>query len=298
MSVFIATQALAVEDAIVAIVEDEVITLKDLREYIKKTYVNLVAQGMPSDKLEQMMLDLEINGLKRLIEDKLVLNRANELGLEINDKFVELRIDEIKSKFATEQDFIDAIVANGATVTDIQNKILEQLKIKYVIEHEVRSKIYINPKEITEFYNAHAAKFQRKERVNLESIYIAFNDDEVHARKKADLALKRLENNDNFKDVAKDFSDAASIGVIERGQLLPVIEDAVFNLKPGDISPLVKIETGFYIFKLIENLPSEAATLEEVKDEIYDRIFDQKFRNSLSTWIAELKEDAYIEIKE
>ena len=83
------TAVSALEDAIVAVVEQEIITLKDLKEYIHATYVNLVAEGLPEKELEKTMLDLEINGINKLIEDKLILNEANRIGLEIREKLID-----------------------------------------------------------------------------------------------------------------------------------------------------------------------------------------------------------------
>jgi peptidyl-prolyl cis-trans isomerase C len=85
---------------------------------------------------------------------------------------------------------------------------------------------------------------------------------------------------------------------VERGQLLPLIEETVFNLKPDEISSLVEAGTGIYIFKLIGKSPAKISSLEDVKETIYDLLFKKKFKDSFTRWTEQLKKDAYIEIKQ
>ena len=79
---------------------------------------------------------------------------------------------------------------------------------------------------------------------------------------------------------------------------MPIIEETVFNLNIHEISPLVEVESGIYIFKLIGESPSEIATLEDVKDSIYNQLYKEKFKGEFMRWLEDLKEDAYIEIKQ
>ncbi|HLF18528.1 MAG TPA: peptidyl-prolyl cis-trans isomerase [Candidatus Omnitrophota bacterium] len=288
----------ATEDAILAVVNDEVITLRDLKDYIHSTYVAMAAQGYSEEKIEEAMKDLEENGLNKIIEDKLMLGRANQLGMVINEKLIQDKIDEIKSNYPSEEMFTEALVAHGGTLSDMKKKITEQLKVKFAVDHEIRSKIYVSPREITEFYEAHVKEFQKNERINLESIFISFGSNKIAAKEKAKEALNLIQQDEDFKEVAMKYSDAPSLGAVERGQLMPAIEKTVFHLQLDVPSDLIELETGFYIFKLTGRLPAEVASLQEVKDDIRERLFRTKFRTLFIEWIDDLKEDAYIEIKE
>ncbi len=288
----------AVDDAIIAVVNDEVITLKDLRDYIHKTYVSLVADGLSEQELQSVMADLEQNGIDKLIEDKLMVSRANKIGIEVRDKLVDERLAELQTKYGSEQVLVEALVKNGATITDLRNKILEQLKIKFLIDHEVKSKIFVNPQEVTQYFEEHKDDFQKAERVNLESIYITFIDDKESARKRAEEALALIKGGEDFLDVSKKYSDTPSVGVVEKGQLLPEVEESVFNLSEGEVSPLIETDSGIYIFKLKGKVLSQDADLKEVKGQIYKYIFHLKFKDRLDKWLSNLKKDAYVEIKE
>jgi peptidyl-prolyl cis-trans isomerase SurA len=287
----------AVEDAIIAVVNDEIITLKDLKTYIHSTYVSLIAEGLGEEQLRQAMLELEINGLDRLIEDKLILSRANKVKLEVKEKLIDNRVEEIKKRYPSEDAFMDGLINNGATLTDLRNKISDQLKIKYVVEFEVKKKIFVNPQEVTDFYDKNKIKYIKKEQVSLDSIFIRKKKTKEDARAKIDAAYDELQKGKDFKEVAAKYSDAPSLGVIEKGQTIPIIDTTVFALKEGQISPVVEVETGFYIFKLTGRKPAEQAKLSDVKDSIYNAIYHQKFKKEFESWLNNLKKEAYIEIK-
>jgi peptidyl-prolyl cis-trans isomerase SurA len=185
----------AVEDAIIAVVNDELITLKDLKDYVRSTYVSLVAEGMDDTQLQAVMSDMEVNGINKLIEDKLILSKANKVGLVVREEIVDERVESIKRKYGSEQQLIGALIKNGATLTDLRNKIRDQMKIKYVIDHEVKSKVYVNPQEVTDFYEQNKGQFNMKDRVNLESVFIAYDDDKGAALVKANTVSVTLPGN-------------------------------------------------------------------------------------------------------
>lgn len=301
ISVIVLTSPLpscAVDDAIIAVVNDEVITLKDLRDYIRQTYVSLIAEGVEEQQLKAMMLELESDGINKLVEDRLILTRAKAIGIDVREKLIEQRLDEIKQRYPSEEVFLGALVKNGANITELRDKILDQLKIKFVVEHEVKSKIFVNPQEVTEFYEQNKDSFQKNERVNLESICITFLEDKEAARQRAKAALELIGQGADFLEVAKQYSDTPSVGVVERGQLQPAIEEVVFNLRENEVSPLMEAGTGIYIFMLKGKIPSETAEIKEVKDQIYQFLFTKKFRDSFTQWLQRLRENAYIEIKQ
>ncbi len=288
----------SVEDGIIAVVNDEVITYKDLQDYIRRTYASMAAQGVPEDQVKEMMEELQNNGLKQLIEDKLILSRANEIGIEVRDKLVDQRVEEIKAKYASEQVFLDALVKNGANVTDLRDKILDQLKIKFVIDHEVKSKVFVNPQEVTEYYAQNKDSFQKSRRVNLDSIYITFIGDKETARARAKEAMALIKEGKDFAEVAKQYSDSSSIGIVEEGQLLPDVEKIVFSLMQGQVSDPVETDKGIFIFKLKGETPAQVAELKEVKDQVYNLLYRKKFQERFEQWLGKLHKKAYVEIKQ
>ena len=111
-------------------------------------------------------------------------------------------------------------------------------------------------------------------------------------------AFNKLREGMDFTKITEKYSTSPSIGIMEKGQLLPELEEVVFNLKQGEISKPIATEDGIYIFKLKEKYPAETQALEQVKKEIYNLIFQQKFQERLKTWLDKLRKQAYVEIKQ
>ncbi|MBN1869641.1 MAG: peptidyl-prolyl cis-trans isomerase [Candidatus Omnitrophica bacterium] len=287
----------AAEDAIIAVVNDELITLNDLKNYAHATYASLITEGMSESHMQAVMKDLEENGIHKLIEDKLILSSANNIGLEVREELVDKRIAELEKKYGSEQNLVNALIKTGATLTDLRNKLREEMKLQFIVDHEIKSKIYVNPQEVTDYYEKNKEDFGRKRRVNLESIYIAYKGDEPAALAKAKNALTQIQEGKDFKEIAAQYSDSPSVGLIEEGHLLPSIEDAVFNLNIDEVSPLIETERGVYIFKLVGKAPAEIPDLADLKETIHDLLFKEKFRTRFIEWVDKLKKEAYIEIK-
>ncbi|MBF0503723.1 MAG: peptidyl-prolyl cis-trans isomerase [Candidatus Omnitrophica bacterium] len=285
-------------DGIIAIVNDDVITLKDLRQYVASIYSQLKIENKSPEEIKEIMGDYEQKGLDKLIEDKLILAAANEKEMIIREEVVDRRIKEIKDRYASEDEFLQAISVEGLSVSDLRKKLIDQLKVKYIVDFQVRDKIFVNPQNVTEYYNKHMNEFERKTRMNLQSVFVSFekhNKQEAHNR--ADEARARMIAGEDFSKIFKEYSDAASVGEIEQGQMVDAIENVVFNLKLEEVSLPVEVENGIYVFKAIGILPGKLQTLKEVKDQIYNKLFDAQFQSKFKEWVDLLRKKAYVEIK-
>lgn len=285
-------------DAIIAIVNDDVITMKDLRQYVASIASQLRVENKSPEEIQQIMGDYERKGIDKLIEDKLILAAANDKGIEVRDDIIDKRLKEVKDRYPTEDDFIKALSNEGMTVGDLQQKLTDQLKVKYEIDMEVRDKIFVNPQEVTAYYNNHISDFDHKAMVNLQSIFVSFDKhSKQEAQSRADEARSRLLAGEDFDAISQKYSDSSSIGEIEKGQMVDSVESVVFNLKQGEVSQPVNVENGIYVFKLVDSSPERLATLAEVKDKIYSKLLDDEFQTKFKAWVDKLRDKAYVEIK-
>ena len=290
--------AYALKDAIIAIVNDEVITLKDLKENLRTIYIQLISQSVSQEEIETTLKEYEEKGLKKLIQAKLMISEADRQGLEIREKAVDKRMDDIKSKYPSEKFFLESLIAEGITLTELRKKILEQMKIQYIIETEVTSKVLVKPQEITQYYEQNKDKFHMPQQVDLDSIFIPYNQNKATARTMAAAALDLLKNNKDFNEVREQYSQSSSIGLITKGQMIPLIEEIVFDLTEGEISSFVEVDEGIYLFKAKEIIPPQTTPLEEAKKQIHDFLYQEKYRNRFNNWLSDLEDQAYVEIKE
>lgn len=290
--------AYAQGEKIVAVVDDEVITLKDLKAYMASVYSQLRIENSDPFEIDQIMRQYEAKGINQLIEDKLILAAAKEKDMQVKQAAVDKRVEEIKARYPSEAVFKTIIEQQGMTLGDVRERISDQMKAKFMVDTEVRSKIFVNPQEVTDYYNQHKEDFVQKARVNLDSIFISYDQGLESARQEAAEVHAQLKEGKNFRELSKEHSDLPSVGVIEEGQLKAEIEQKVFNMKEDEITDPIEVENGIYIFRFIRNSPRETRPLKEVKEIIYNKIFQQKFQDRFNSWITKLRKKAYVEIRE
>ncbi len=291
--------AKGINDSIIAIVNSDAITLKDLRSYIAGIYAQLRIENRSPQEIQEIMATYEEKGINQLIEDRLILAAANEKGLEIRPDAIDKRYKEIRDRYPTEDEFLAVLNTQGITIGDLKRKLMDQMKAKYTVDMEVRQKIFINPQDVTRYYDEHVNEFERKTRLNLQSIYISFDKGRQEARTRAGEArAKMISGTVDFDAIAKEYSEAPSVGTIEQGQMVPDIEEPLFKLKLEEVSDLIEVEGGVYVFKVVGISPGKQQSIKEVKNQVYNKLFDEQFQLKFREWIEKLRKKAYVEIKE
>ncbi|MBF0619741.1 MAG: peptidyl-prolyl cis-trans isomerase [Candidatus Omnitrophica bacterium] len=292
-----ARPAMAMDDAILAIVNEDVITLKDFQDNMKAMAAQLRIEGRTPDEIQEVMSKYEQKGIEQLIDDRLILNAANQSGLMLRPKAVDDRFDEIKKKYASYQEFLDSIRKEGLTITEIRKKIEDQFKGQIIINKEVRDKITVNPQEVTDFFETHKAELVRKPRVFLDTIFVKSDFGKEDAKKKIYEAAQKIKEGQDFKVVAGTYSDLPSVGEIDADQLRPELKEKIDLLSIGQVSDVVEVMNGFYLIRLEARSDGAEAQLKEVKDRIYEKLFEDKFRDAFKAWVEKLRKKAYVEIK-
>lgn len=291
MTVLPAVTALTyAEDKIVAIVNREIITQKDLDDFMNFMYLQLSAKYQGKE-LEDKMNGVKPDLLNRLIEDKLILEEAKKENIQVDEARVKAKISEIKSNYPSEAEFQDALVKQGLTQADIEKRIREQLLIFEIIDLQIRKKIIVSPKEVTDFYEEHKEEFVQPETRRVNSL---ITKNEVLANK----VISSLGQGADLDKISKEYSlELNDLGAVKKGQLVKEIEDVIFNMDVGSISQAIKVGDAYYIFKLGEILPLKKYNLVEVQEEIYYRLYELKMQEGLTQWLEDLRKKAYVEIK-
>ena len=277
------------QDKIIAIVDKDVITQKDLNDFINFMHVQLSTQyqgGQLESKIQSMKFDL----LDKLIEDRLILQEAKKDNIGIEPDRIKAKINEIKKHYGSDSEFQNVLAEQGLVQADIEAKIKEQSLMYAVIDREIRSKIIIKPVEVTNFYQQNLKKFILPEQREFESVTV---DNES----KAFEVFDKLKSGQELQDVANRYSLAINkFSSARDGQLREDIEDTVFKMNTGQISAPLKIEDNYYIFKLNNIIPPRQQNLSEAQKDIYDMLFNKKMQEALTKWLDELKRHSYIKI--
>lgn len=273
-------------DKIVAIVNDDVITEAELVLFASMTDLDSEA-GAPGNNAGELRKKL----LQRMVEDKLVLQEAKKMNIAVNEKLVEDRIDEIKEKAGSSEAFDEALEQQGITLNELREKLKNQLLVYLAIQRRVTDAIQVSPKEVTDFYNAHTDNFMTPETVVVDSIF-------VDNKEMLDKVKGELESGKDFQKIAETYSRRGSLGSVKRGQLKKDLDDFIFGLEPQEYSRPFEYEGGYYVFLVKEKKPPSSKSIDEVKGQISTILQNEKTERKLKEWIEELKDKAYISIRE
>ena len=295
-----------VVDRIYAQVNEDIITLSDINRKMELVRREL-AEQFTGDELENAVKEEKGKVLDVLVEEKLLVQKAIELGIDADvEPKVSAEIQNIMKRYNIDSmdAFEEALEKQGNNLRDFREQIRNQIMADDIVHMFVRSRITIMQNEVERYYNQHAAEYATPEELSLSEIIVtvkAAGSEESAASRARDLC-DQVKKGASFTSLASQFSDGttANIGGNIGSNLLekwhPDIVKAVAGLDTGDISEPQKIEGGYVIYRVDSRKPSIVPPLEEIENDIKDRIFRSKYRPEYDRFIERLKEDAYIQI--
>jgi parvulin-like peptidyl-prolyl isomerase len=296
-------------DQVVAVVNDEIITqsevdslLHPLYEYYKKEY--------NGQELLRKLNDARRRLLNQLIEDRLVYQEAKKQGTEIDEKEVDGQMAQLQKKFSNPEVLEEALHRQGLTLTSVRERLRRQAMIRQLQDVEIRSKVVVSPMEIERYYQNHPDEFSQSEMLKVRTLTLKKNPEAQEKGLKDEKAWRHIEElrekilaGENFGEFAKQFSQDSNAqknglgGWIRRGEMIPEIDDVIFQMKMGEISEIIETPLGYHLFLVEERKESYKRTLEESREEIHATLFRQKSEERFNEWLSELKRAAYISIR-
>lgn len=277
------------QDGIVAVVNKDVITAKELRDF--ENFLRMqMEREFKGKALEDKLKPLLPNLLDKLIDDRIILQEAERTGVKANEERVRARMQEIRKRYSGEFEFKEDLKRQGFVPADIERKIRDQFVTYAIIEDRVRSKVVVKPEEVTAYYRAHAHEYNKEEERVFETV-AAEADEAVRA------ARHDLVRGLSLDVVRQRYGVKSDELSVFRGKgLKPELEKALFTLPAGGVSDVIRSGDSYYIFRVKKIVPKSAMSLQEVQDEIYAMVYQQKVEERLASWLKELKEKAYIKI--
>jgi peptidyl-prolyl cis-trans isomerase SurA len=283
---------------------------------VEKWYQNQTS-GSDQTPVGEQATSLRLSILRELIDNEILMRRAEKLTLLATDDEVDRKLNEIKSPYTAEQ-FAARLKEKNISADDFKRDIRRSLTVEKVMNKEVTSKISISDQDVTNYYTAHKSQFNFIEpQYHLAHIFVTpLPNPQVHqsnkaqnepeAQKKIEMVLNRLESGDDFGTLAMNYSEDAEtsgnggdLGFTPESGLArtdPSTRDAVLKLKAGQYSPVITIVDprskqlfGFQIVKLISKEPAG-------QRDFSDPRVQQAIRAQLQDHREQLLKAAYYEV--
>jgi peptidyl-prolyl cis-trans isomerase SurA len=317
LSAFLAGTALAcllfvsckrsVSPNVAAIVNTHAVTYAELDKNFQSSFPS--AGEHPSDD-QSMFQKVEL--LRTMIDQEIMVQRAEKAGLLATDADIEAKLNELKSPY-TQEEFQRQLQSRKMTVEDLKSQLRRDLSVQKLFNKEITSHINITDKDITDFYNANRPSFNLVEpQIHMAQIMVTPTpNSEVHnlkndkaqtdeqATKKIQMLLARIRQGEDFAQLAQNYSeDAASaqnggdLGFIAESALdraSPELRKVVLSVSPGQVSNIIKAQEGYRIFKIIAKEPAG-------QRELNDPRVQQTIREQLQNRKDQLLRAAYVEV--
>jgi peptidyl-prolyl cis-trans isomerase SurA len=293
-----------VVDRIVAQVNSDIITLSDLNREMADVRRDLETRYTGA-QLDAELKKAREQVLDELIRQKLLLQKATELGFGANvDIQVSAYLERIRKEnnLKDMQELEQALGQQGYTMAGYREYLRKQIIIQGLVQEFVGSRITLLSEEIERYYRDHQADFSTPEEVTLSEIVIPAAENDSEAAARAEEIHKRLAQGESFTALASQYSKGptaskgGSIGSYVTSKLAAEIVKAIANVKEGEVTPVLKSNPGYVIIRVDSRKPSITRPLDEVREEIKNRMWQQKFQPEYDRFVAQLKEEAYIQI--
>jgi peptidyl-prolyl cis-trans isomerase SurA len=281
-----------VVDRVVAIVNDDIITLSDLQREAAR-----VGRGKADDRA---ILD-------EMINRKLQLVAAKRNALDVTEKELDEAIEDIKRRNGSMSDtqFEAALAKEGLTLEQYRAELREQMTLSRTFNKFVRSGLAVEEPELRSYYEKNAANYSLPEEIRVRQVVIKLPDNATNsqlaaARERAQDVARRAKNGEDFIGLVKEYSQDGTatldgdLGFLSREHVLPEIATAASTLEPGGIAGPLQSSDGFRIIKL-EGVRKPIRPFSEVKDEIANAVFQQKIETTYRAWLQSLRSEAHIE---
>jgi peptidyl-prolyl cis-trans isomerase SurA len=293
-----------VANRVVAFVNDDVVTLFELNRKIRELSGNNPEDLRAHDKAR--FEDVQRSVLDLLVEEKITLAKVKELGITISDKEIDAAVERVKqSNRWTDEDLLYNLRREGTTLEDFRDGLRRSIQRNRLINYEVKSRIIIREENLREYYESHKDSFSSVGRVHLAGIVLMFRDsedrdDRAATLRKAGDILERLRGGEPFAELAGRFSkgpgarEGGDLGVFSWSELDSQIREAIEDFRPGDVSEPILRPAGVQILKVLDRSEGEMKPFEEVREAIYDILYEQEMESRYEKWIEDLKQKAYV----
>ncbi len=299
-------------DGVAAIVNNEVITISQVRELIG-TRERAMREGYNGPDLADKIKEMRLAALKDLVDRQLIIQefrKMQEKGANIPDHVVDDRVQGIiREEFAGDRAaFVRTLQAQGYTLTRFKEIEKEKIIVQALRQSKMTESFLVSPNQIQSFYDKNRPAYTLPEQVKLRMIVLREGNsgDIISGANKDQVAeeiREKLKTGAEFDRMAQMYSEDEATrdaggdwGWIERSTLNEQLSKTAFTLKPGEISPIIKVQNSLYILTVEARKNASVKPLGEVREEIENTLMQKERMKSQQRWMDGLRQKAFIKI--
>ena len=294
--IFCGSPSAEVVDKIIAIVDNDIITLVQLNKGTANYRNKIDAGSYSEDQKQTIIKEVNENILNALIDQSLTHQEAQKYRIAVSENEINNSMEKIlRSKSLTREEFGKALEQGGHTMEDYRENLKKQILQTKIINYSVKSKVVIMEPDIVLYYKNHKEKYSGQIKHHLRNI-IMNNEEKIGEIR------KQLDGKKDFKTLAKKYSmapnaeDGGDLGIFEIKNFSDDIKAEISKLKKGQYSNVISTPQGFQIFYIEDIIFKGGKTYDQVHDEIHEVLYNKQVEIKFQTWLESLKQKAHIKI--
>lgn len=297
-------------DRIVAIVNDDMILLSDLKNAEHSYRQQMIQNGYSETQQNMALREQRPQILEQLITQKITDQQVQRHKITVSDNEIDAAIERIKEiNNLSDERLRQKLELDGITYEAFRKEITDQLLRSKLVNREVKSKIVITDEDVSAYYEKNREQYAGRTSYHLRHILIRHRRNEGPARQKEALALaeriyQRLRAGEDFAQLASVYSEAKSadqggdLGEFDLRLLAEPIQKALEGREKGAFTDVVDTEQGFQIFFIEDVTERGGKNMEKVKAEIQEKLYAQIVDQKFQDWLTSLREKSHIQIIE
>lgn len=250
---------------------------------------------------------LKREALDQLIEKELLWQEAQRLGIQVSEEDVAAALREQEAQYKSRDAYLRKLENAGFDEKGYAEYVKREIAVQRCME-QAFPPAPVTDADVHEFYVANPDKFTRPEAARARHVLIRVQAgaDEVQrklARSRINEVLaKARKKGQDFAELARRYSedtsaaDGGDLGVFARGRMVPPFDEAVFSMKPGQISGVVETEYGYHVIKVEERIPSKKVTEDEVRERVRTAMTLSRRDQAVADGVKALRGKAKIEV--
>jgi peptidyl-prolyl cis-trans isomerase C len=274
----------------VATVNGEKITLDEFNE---KLTSELNVSGDHSSLNKEDYYRLKEEMLNSMIDEKIMLLRAGELKITVNDEELVKKIEDIKEGYSADG-FKKVIDNHGVQYYAWKKGLKTRMILEKLIASEAFAGVSVTRQEAAAYYHTHKKEYAPQRKVHIAQIVLRDQD-------KAEKILNRLKKGEEFGKVAREASigpeasNGGDLGFVSRGVMPEAIDTVIFSLPRGAISQVIRSPYGYHIFRIIEK--EDRGKFSDIMEKVISDMRRQKEEQAYVLWLSGLRSRAAIKIE-
>lgn len=295
-------------DRIVAVVNNEIITLYDLNRAFGPYAANIKALKYPPEKERQTLFQVRQDILEKLIESMLADQQVKKNQITVSEKEINNAIERIKeSRQFTDEQLRQGLASQGMTMEEYRQEIQEQILRNKLVNREVKAKIVITKEDIKKYYESHREKYTGDKKYYLWNMFIKVPSgssslERNNARNRIEAILEELQRGQSFESLIDELKKSSSavkgadLGLYRLEELSEQLRQVVKKMKTGEFSAVLDTNFGFQILYVQRIEESQAQPFEAVESEIDGLLYNELVDNKYREWLEQLRVQSLIRI--